>query len=196
MDTQRLRRSNKENKVDRNLSCVNAFLQILASVPEISKMFQEQFGIKYRDKSTVCQEISELFTANRKSNVSPLNLRNLIELSAAVEKSKFSDYFRKVYTVIQKELKHLGREFQDTWAKFQKPVSDENPSVNILKVNVLPGVDTTLTRLMNSDMLKDRSLTQLPDFLLIELNRGDYSQDAKVFPENQMKLINGETYKL
>ena len=184
------------NKIDRNLSCVNAFLQVLASVPEISKMFQKPLGIQNCDKMTVCQEISQLFRANRKTNASPPNLRNLIELSTAVEKLNFSDYFRKVYSVIQKELRHCQKENQDTWAKFQKPVSDKNNSVNILKLDVPEGVDTVLTRLMNAKLLKDCSLTQLPDFLLVELNRKDYSYDAKVFPENRMKLINGQTFEL
>ena len=220
------------HKTERNLSCINAILQIVKSFPEINKMFQtKSYKRGCEDDMPICDEISGLFRAKKKEEGSAAYLRMLIrrctaeQFSCFGEQQDFAIFFRIFFDVVKSELDASNKRSKDLWQKFIRNYSLScincerlkiGRTTEFLSVSALEGSKTTVTRLINCFKIdpeenqdkecilchvnkssKGRnSYVHLPDFLLVKISRTESTSGSIVFPENTMKLLNGDTYKL
>ena len=152
------------HKAERNLSCINSILQILKSVPEINKMFQNKsYKAECEDDMPICDEISGLFRAEKKEESSAAYLRMLIRRHTAEhfscfgEKQDFAIFFRILYDLVKKELDPSNKKSKDLWQKFRRNYSVSclncerlkiRGSAELLSVSALKGTKTTVSRLI------------------------------------------------
>ena len=213
------------HKVDRNLGCINGILQMLKSIPEVETMFRTQsYQTGCEDDMPICDEISRLFRTEKKKETSAADLRMLIRVFTEETFTCFGVqqdieiFFSVLHEVIRKEIDSSNKQSKDLWQKFGRK-QKTNVSCSMCKginkedtaefftipVPILEGSNTTVSRLIkkigeNEDndcrMCGENSLAQLPDYLLIKLSRTEATTDSIVFPENEMRLLNGDTYKL
>jgi len=222
------------HKMERNLSCINAILQMLKSIPEIENIFATQsYKTGCKDNMPICDEISGLFRAKNTEEITAAYLRMLIRKSTVEAFQCFGEQqdlfilFKIISEAVQKELNYSNTQSKNSWEKFIRSQSSscsncerkkncerkglEKPQ--ILTVSLLEGTNTTVSRLVNSfkiqeddnedrlcrfcDVKKTKNkVDQFPDYLLVKLLRTASTSNSIVFPENKMKLLNGETFQL
>lgn len=199
---------------------------MLKSVPEIEKMFQSKsYSVGCNKDMPICDEISELFRAGKNEERSAAYLRMLIRKNTDEvfpcfgEQQDLFVFFRIIHQAVRKELRNSNTSVK-SWNKFRRSNSlscqhgggekmPEDPEV--MSLSPVEGSNTFISRLINKlqeegndkelcrlcdDTRTKKDITKLPDHLLVRVSRTSATQDSVIFPENQMKLLNGESYKL
>merc|ERR1711874_9619 len=131
-------------------------------------------------------------------------------------------FFRIIHQAVRKELRNSNKKSVKSWNKFRRSNSlscqhcggeemSEDPDV--MSLSPVEGSNTFISRLINSfnlqeegndkvlcrlcdDTITKNDITKLPDHLLVMVTRTKATGDSVIFPENQMKLLNGESYTL
>jgi len=207
-----------------NMAGINATLQMLKSVPQLDEMFRNRhFNVGRVGEMPLCDEIYELFETE--DVTSAAYLRFLIKSSNSEnfpkygEKQDFLKIFRILFEAVLRELScSSNKDSKNVWEKFRSrssSVTCENcprmEGPEILSVTPLEGCRTTVTRLINiskinSEKMKEKycvscqgsrgdKVGNLPSFLLVKVDSRP-SPGCVVFPENKMRLVNGDTYLL
>merc|ERR1711874_67127 len=174
----------------------------------------------------ICEEISELFRAGKNEERSAAYLRMLIRKNTAEvfpcfgEEQDLFVFFRIIHQAVRKELRNSNKESVKSWNKFRRSSSlscqhcggeeiSEDPEV--MSLSPVEGSNTLISRLINKlqkegndkelcrlcdDTRTKNDITKLPDHLLVRVTRTKATRDSVIFPENQMKLLNEESYTL
>merc|ERR1712079_116377 len=186
----------------------------------------KSYSVGCNKEMPICDEISELFRNNEELSATYLRIlirKNTAEAFPCFgEQQDLFLFFRIIHQAVRKELRNSNQESMKSWNKFRRSISvscqhcrgEEMPEdPEVMSLSPIKGSNTFISRLKNNFKLQEEGnddvlcrlcngtrtkndITKLPDFLLVRVSRTESTRDSVIFPENQMKLLNGESYNL
>ena len=176
-----------------NLSCLNAIIQMLRSIPSVLSIFTEQ---SYRAAGTVqevCDELHHIFTSQ--SRVDARKLRRYLKEYADNERLFFAKhqnleqiFFQELFKLISTELVYSCPEVQSMWSSFVAG------TVTFLEIEQSSNCGQSVALAQHLNQMYGNS--KLPDFLMIKMVWSLQGSRSPGFPENRMTLVNGDTFTL